>query len=376
MLDSELSLSDIFRSSGNALRVIPIEDFTLLSEEIKAGTIVAERCAVEPTHGGLMERLQNQPRDSLLNDARVWHQHHELKIIANSGGSTHQALCFLAAAWLIDQGYSVSSEIWRNGKRVDIATECGTWLIECGDTNPGAVVNHLQRAYIQVMILPFQLDWHEKPEGIVFKRGASTATITPAIPAIEPIFSEDSAKPHPVTHEMQQNFSPPIEKFSKNTIRAHLHDLKTFSTFLADTCNISVDAEILQTSMENWQSIDLEIVQGFLEWMLKQGYAIGTANRKLSTVKNYAKLANQARVISVEEALLIRNVKGYSQKEGKRIDACRETTRVGEKKAEHVSLPPEQARQLKRQPKRVDDVPAARSRAARGRSRGAAGEGL
>ncbi len=349
MLDVKISLTDIFRSSANALRVIPIQDFSLLREQMEMEAIVAERCALEPMNGGIMQSLQNISPDFLLNDVRVWQQYDVLKPIGNSGGSAHQALCFLAAAWLIDQGYSVSSESWRNGKRIDIATECGTWLIECGDTNPGAVVKHIQHGQTQVMILPFQLDWQEKLEGIIFKKGTfNTATISAAT-IVEPAFLKDSTRRSPPRKPGQSTVSL-TEKFSQNTVRAHLYDLKTFSEFLDNACNVSISAEMLQASMESWQSIDSGFVQTFLKWMLDQGFAISTANRKLSTIKSYAKLANHAGIIPQKKYQLIRGVTGYSHKEGKRIDTRRETTRVGDKKAEHVSLSPEQAARLKRQP--------------------------
>ena len=137
---------------------------------------------------------------------------------------------------------------------------------------------------------------------------------------------------------------------SINTLRAHQYDLQTFCNYLYELGAQATDAPTLQENETAWRGVTWGLVEGFVKWMLQQGYAIGTANRKLSTVKNYAKLANQAGVIPHEEALLIRNVKGYSQKEGKRIDTRRETTRVGDKKAEHVSLSPEQAARLKRQP--------------------------
>ena len=47
---------------------------------------------------------------------------------------------------------------------------------------------------------------------------------------------------------------------------------------------------------------------------------------------------------------MIRPVEGYSRKEGKQIDKQRETTRVGHKKKEHVSLTAEQVKRLKDQP--------------------------
>ncbi|MEZ4581454.1 MAG: hypothetical protein R3A10_07410 [Caldilineaceae bacterium] len=47
---------------------------------------------------------------------------------------------------------------------------------------------------------------------------------------------------------------------------------------------------------------------------------------------------------------MIRNVGGYSRREGKRADRRRDQTRVSNKKPDHIALTPEQAAQLKAQP--------------------------
>ena len=145
-------------------------------------------------------------------------------------------------------------------------------------------------------------------------------------------------------------FADYTSRKSPNTIRAHLYDLQTFCDYLAELGVERAEAAVLQENAEAWRGVTWGLIEGFVKWMLQQGYAIGSANRKLSTVKNYVNLASQAGVIEQAELLLIRGVTGYSHKEGKRIDARRETTRVGDKKAEHVSLSSGQAAQLKRQP--------------------------
>jgi integrase len=62
-------------------------------------------------------------------------------------------------------------------------------------------------------------------------------------------------------------------------------------------------------------------------------------------------------VIEPGELVLIRAVKGYSHKEGVRLDRRREVSRVGHKKAEAVTLSTKQAAALKAQPK---DLPQGR----------------
>jgi len=89
------------------------------------------------------------------------------------------------------------------------------------------------------------------------------------------------------------------------------------------------------------------MVEAFKKWMLQQGYSVATVNHRLSVIKVYAKLASKAGAIDKLEYLQIKDVNGYSGKEGKRIDKQRETTRIGSKKADHTSLTTSQAKTLK-----------------------------
>ena len=81
--------------------------------------------------------------------------------------------------------------------------------------------------------------------------------------------------------------------------------------------------------------------------MLQQGAAVATVNRRLSTVKVYCKLAAKAGVIDASDLALIRAVSGYGGQEARRIDERRPVTRVGDKKADHVSIEVQQAQALK-----------------------------
>jgi integrase len=77
--------------------------------------------------------------------------------------------------------------------------------------------------------------------------------------------------------------------------------------------------------------------------MLGQGYAVGSINGRLSTIRTYAKLAAKAGAIEPQEAALIGSVQGYANKEVKRVDAERKAegidTRKSTKKAEAVIIP-------------------------------------
>ena len=88
----------------------------------------------------------------------------------------------------------------------------------------------------------------------------------------------------------------------------------------------------------------------FRDWLLTRGYAIGSVNLHLTTLRTYAGLAMQAGVIPAGECAAIRAVRGYGRTEGKHVDSARTPTRKGAKKAQPVSLTPEQAARLKAQP--------------------------
>ena len=85
--------------------------------------------------------------------------------------------------------------------------------------------------------------------------------------------------------------------------------------------------------------------------MLIDGYAVGSVNNHLSTIKTYARLATKAGAIQQQEHAMIQMVSGYSHKEGQRIDEQREAadidTRLGEKKAGFLVLSIEQEVVLK-----------------------------
>jgi integrase len=96
-----------------------------------------------------------------------------------------------------------------------------------------------------------------------------------------------------------------------------------------------------------WHGVAWGLVEGFVKWMLRQGYSLASANNRLSAVRVYVRLAVKAGVISTEEHALIREVRGYGETEGKRVDDRRANSRVGHKKEEALVLAAGQARLLK-----------------------------
>lgn len=164
-------------------------------------------------------------------------------------------------------------------------------------------------------------------------------------------------------HAAGATFADYTSRKAKNTVKAQGFDLAVFADYLDVASGViyietederqkrlSSHAAQLQHTPGAWQGMTWGIVQGFVKWQLQAGHAVASLNRRLSTVKVYAKLAAQAGAISAQDLALIKTVAGYGQKEAKRINEGREVTRVGSKKAEHVSITDDQAARLKAQP--------------------------
>jgi integrase len=123
--------------------------------------------------------------------------------------------------------------------------------------------------------------------------------------------------------------------------------LTLFAAYLTARTETSDD---LRSEMGGWASIDRDKVQGFVDWLLGKGYAIGTVNLHLCTVRHCCGLAADAGVLGEQDMALIARVRGISSKQGKVIDRVRPVCRVGTKKRESVRISFAQARVLKRQP--------------------------
>jgi len=137
-----------------------------------------------------------------------------------------------------------------------------------------------------------------------------------------------------------------------NTIRRQDASLALFAHFLEQTTG--THAGDLAGDPGAWHGVTWGLVEAFSRWLLLEGYATGTVNGHLSTVKTYAQLAARAGALSPQDMAMIRTVSGYSRKEGKQVDEKRTAasipTRTGSKKSEPVPLTPAQAQALKAQP--------------------------
>jgi integrase len=138
-------------------------------------------------------------------------------------------------------------------------------------------------------------------------------------------------------------------RLADETARRHDAELGCFASFLAAagvSTHLSTD---LSSGPAGWAGVSWGLIAAFVEWQLAEGYAIGSINVRLSTVKVYAKLATKAGSVAPEEYALIKLVSGYRHAEGKRIDRQRERTRKGSKKGTPTSISTAQVAQLKAQ---------------------------
>lgn len=83
-----------------------------------------------------------------------------------------------------------------------------------------------------------------------------------------------------------------------------------------------------------WAQITHGLVKGFRQWMLKEGYSLGSVNVRLGHVRTYARVAFEAGLIGDDEHGRISLVKGIQAAARHNVDEKRDATRIGTKKAE------------------------------------------
>ena len=132
---------------------------------------------------------------------------------------------------------------------------------------------------------------------------------------------------------------------SIETLRRQRAGLSLFQEFLTEV-DIVPTAPLFE-SPEGWHFITWGLVDGFVKWQLREGYAIHSINVRLSSVKTYAQLAMQSGTLSTETYALIATVHGYTQNEGLRVNQKRDITRVGFKKENNTLITYTQATELK-----------------------------
>lgn len=157
-------------------------------------------------------------------------------------------------------------------------------------------------------------------------------------------------------------FADYAERKAENTRERQKWDLIAFADYLADAhlpdaahrmrgfADALTSATVAEVDAQAWRGITWGIVAAFVQWQLQKGFAVGSVNLRLSTVKTFCRLAMQADALDPGEYARIRAVQGYRRKEAVHLDELRERTRCGHKKAAPVSLTADQAKALKRQP--------------------------
>jgi integrase len=128
-----------------------------------------------------------------------------------------------------------------------------------------------------------------------------------------------------------------------------LEELAEYAAVRQTPLPIIYGAVYCQSLPAAWEGVTWGLVEGFVKWLLAEGYSVASVNNRLSAVRVYVRLAAKAGVISADEHALIREVRGYGETEAKRVNKRRKKTRVGHKKDEAIVLTAEQARLLKTQ---------------------------
>lgn len=126
------------------------------------------------------------------------------------------------------------------------------------------------------------------------------------------------------------------EGLSDETLERQRYDLALFTKFLKE---IHTQPGEFYYDLEAWRHINAGLVDGFLQWLKREGYAIGSMNVRLATVKAYCKVAHDAGVIPTTMYTRIQGVKGIPRKSARHVDRRREITRLGTKKANAVDIP-------------------------------------
>lgn len=137
------------------------------------------------------------------------------------------------------------------------------------------------------------------------------------------------------------------ERKSSQTLRRQKADIALFEQFLASA---GYQVGGLTSNLEKWSIVTWGLVEAFSKWQLTQGYATGSINVRVATIKTYSELAAKAGHIPHQELALIKTVKGYRASEARNVDEKRVQTRQeGAKKAMPISLSPVHAALLKSQ---------------------------
>lgn len=181
-------------------------------------------------------------------------------------------------------------------------------------------------------------------------RELTTLDAERSLPAIRPEVGQ--AANEAAAHS---SFADYRSRRAANTLKRQDRALTLFADYLRESnAGDGPTGEALATDPDAWRNVTWGLVEGLKRWLLLRGYATGSINTILSTVKTYATLTARAGALTTQDLALIRTVQGYSRREGLRVDEKREAggfpTRCGHKKREPVTLTADQVTTLKAQP--------------------------
>ncbi|MFV9506510.1 MAG: tyrosine-type recombinase/integrase [Oscillochloridaceae bacterium umkhey_bin13] len=191
-------------------------------------------------------------------------------------------------------------------------------------------------------------------------RPGPPANNLPAVPTPQSPFTINPRAAEAANLQAADNaFADYRSRLDTDTLRRQEADLALFAQFLEDVQAIPPGSAAalgarLPTQPQVWANVTHGLISAFLRWQLQQGYAVGSINVRLSTVRRYCGLAYSAGVLSAEALALIRTVRGYSGRQARSLDRQRQQqatpTRVGAKKPAARVLTSAQVQQLKQQP--------------------------
>ncbi len=164
-----------------------------------------------------------------------------------------------------------------------------------------------------------------------------------AIPTVEVIpspYGNDLARAAAAADQASRTdaFASYHAEQTENTRAAQQTALACFSTYLA-AAGVQRQAFSLYEDVEAWRGMSHGLLKGFRQWILQQGYRIGTINTRLAILRQYCRLANEAGIIPDEELELLLSVKGYSAKTGRNLDADRVRQQIPTSKSAKKATP-------------------------------------
>ncbi len=176
-------------------------------------------------------------------------------------------------------------------------------------------------------------DWDQKPEVLRKSEGATQHGYTTRYgDALRR--AGQAADPY----ARRNIFTDYHKKKALGTQKAQKADLKIFSRFLAQM-QIHLPAEDLYSDAEAWDGMSASLLLSFRQWLLygqpkedgqtkARGYSTGSVRRRMSTVRQYCKLAFQSGTITGEQWTLIEAAKADSHAESANVDAGREEMNI------------------------------------------------